>query len=81
MMGNFSHFYSNQYWGQLKDNCLSICITNDGMGTKNLLQTEKACARNCMVHAFNLRRNLDMFVQKQQADSFFKYDRTLLNKM
>ena len=57
------------------------CVTNDGLGTKNLLQTEKACARNCMVHAFNMRRNIDMFAQKQQSSDYLKYDRTLLNKM
>ncbi len=81
MMGNFSHFYSNQFWTNLKDNCLSTCINNDGMGTKNLLQTEKACARNCMVHAFNMRKNIDNFAYKQNANSLLKYDRTFVNKI
>ena len=81
MPGNYSHFYSNLYWGQLKDNCLTSCITNEGMGTKNLLQSEKACARNCMVHAFNLRRNIDSFAKKQKANIFFKFDQTIVNKI
>jgi len=81
MLGNYSHFYSNHYWGQLKDNCLISCITNDGMGTKNLLQTEKACARNCMIHAFNMRKNIDNFADKQKANSYLKYDRTFINKI
>lgn len=81
MLGNFSHFYSNQFWGQLKDNCLVSCINSDGMGTKNLLQTEKACARNCMVHAVNMRRNIDLFAQKQKANHYLRYDRTNLNKI
>ena len=81
MLGNFSHFYSNQFWGQLKDNCLVSCINTDGMGTKNLLQTEKACARNCMVHAVNMRRNIDLFAEKQKANNYLRYDRTFVNKI
>lgn len=81
MLGNFSHFYSNQFWGQLKDNCLNTCIDVDGLGTKNLLQTEKVCARNCMVHAFALRRNVDIFAEKQKSSTFLEYDRTFINKI
>lgn len=81
MTGNYNEFYGNMYWSQLKNNCLNTCLTNEGMGTKNLLINEKACARNCLVHAFTMRKYLHSFEKKQAANRFLKYDQTLLNKM
>ena len=81
LAGNYSNFYSNIYWTQLKNNCLNTCLTNEGMGTKNLLMNEKVCARNCLVHAFAMRRYIDIFTEKQRSDKMMGYDQTLLNKM
>lgn len=79
--GHYGYFYSHQFYGTIRNNCLTACIDSDGLGTKNLLQTEKACARNCMVHAWNLRRNMNLFAEKQAANRYLGFDRTLVNKL
>ena len=51
------------------------------MGTKNLLINEKACARNCLVHAFSMRKYLNTFVDKKKYDHRMGYDQTLFDSI
>ena len=60
---------------------MNTCLTEEGMGTKNLLINEKACARNCMVHAFTMRKYLDSFSQKSKSDNYLGYNQTLNNSI
>jgi len=54
-------------------------LTEEGMGTKNLLINEKACARNCMAHAITFKKYLNTFERKLRSDKMHKYDQVLRN--
>ena len=58
---------------------MNICLTSEGMGTKNLLINEKACARNCLVHAYAMRKYMNTFHDKKKYDNRMGYDQTLHN--
>lgn len=77
--GQYSYFYFNSMTASLKKQCFNFCLTRDSLSTKNLVQGEKNCLRECLLHSLKLTTALESLIYKHQQISEKGEDLTLLD--
>ncbi len=64
IFGQYRHFYGLKLNNNYLKSCFAMCINPETLSTSNLTQSDKVCARECLISAEKYTNATNIFIEK-----------------